>query len=91
MSRRKRIFTTVLLSLAGLILILVVASILVLRSNWFHQFVREKIVSVTEESTGGKVDIGSFDFDWTHLRATIRNFVLHGTEPPASRRFCKPT
>ena len=81
MTRRKRIITTVLLSLAGFIVILVVAGILVLRSDWFHQYVREKIVAVTEESTGGKVEIGGFDFDWTHLRATIRNGVLHGTEP----------
>ncbi len=27
------------------------------------------------------VEIGSFQFDWMHLTARIRNFVLHGTEP----------
>ena len=79
--RGKRILRIVGLSLAGLILAVVVAAILVVRTDWFRAFVREKIVSVTEESTGGKVDIGSFDFDWTHLRATLRDFVIHGTEP----------
>src|ERR1035441_10301968 len=31
--------------------------------------------------TGGRAEIGSFTFDWTHLRAQIRNFVVHGLEP----------
>ncbi|MBV8819054.1 MAG: hypothetical protein JO022_11905, partial [Acidobacteriaceae bacterium] len=81
MSKRNRILGIVGLSLAGLIIVAVVASILTIRTAWFQNYVREKIIAVTEESTGGKVEIGSFAFDWTHLRATIRNFVLHGTEP----------
>ena len=31
---------------------------------------------------GGRVEIGSFQFDWTHLRADVHNFVVHGLEPP---------
>ncbi|MGI9071674.1 MAG: translocation/assembly module TamB domain-containing protein [Bryobacteraceae bacterium] len=84
MTKRKRVILTIAASLAGLILVLIVASILVLRSAWFANFVREKIIAVTEESTGGKVQIGSFQFDWTQLTARIRNFVLHGTEPAGS-------
>jgi translocation and assembly module TamB len=68
-------------SLAGLIVVLVVAAIIVAQTGRFRNFVREKIIAVTEESTGGKVDLAAFDFDWTHLRATMRDFVLHGTEP----------
>ncbi len=60
---------------------LVIASILIVRTAWFANFVRDKIIAVTEESTGGVVEIGSFQFDWMHLTARIRNFVLHGTEP----------
>ncbi len=81
MSRRNKILIATGLSLVGLALVVVVSAILVLRSVWFHDYVREKIVAVTEESTGGKVELGAFDFDWTHLRASLRNFVLHGTEP----------
>ncbi len=80
MSRRKRILTTVLAVGAGAIAILAVTAILILQSGWFRNYVREKIVSVAQDSTGGTVEIGSFDFDWRHLRATIRNFVLHGRE-----------
>src|SRR5579872_2092093 len=80
MSRPYRILTIVGASILGLMIVLVVASILVMRTTWFHNFVREKIIATVEDSSGGKVEIGSFEFDWTHLRATIRNFVLHGTE-----------
>ncbi len=79
--RKKKILLTVAASLAGLVLVLVIASILVLRSTWFANYVREKIIATTEESTGGVVELGSFQFDWTHLTVRIRNFVLHGTEP----------
>ena len=81
MSRRNHILKRAAIFLGAAILFLIVASILILQSGWFHNFVRDKIVATTEESTGGKVEIGSFDFDWTHLRATLHNFVLHGTEP----------
>src|SRR5437764_188925 len=84
MTKRKRIILTIAASLAGLLLVLVVGAILVLRSDWFANYVREKIIAVTEESTGGKVEIASFQFDWTHLTARVRNFVLHGTEPAGS-------
>jgi translocation and assembly module TamB len=79
--KTKKILVTVAASLAGLILVLVIASILVLRSAWFANYVREKIIAVTEESTGGVVEIGSFQFEWSHLTVRIRDFVLHGTEP----------
>jgi translocation and assembly module TamB len=77
--RKKRILLTIAASVAGLIVVLVIAAILVLRSAWFANYVREKIITLTEESTGGAVEIGSFQLDWTTVR--IRNFVLHGTEP----------
>ena len=68
-------------SLAGLLVTLVVASLLIMQTQWFSNFLRAKVVSTLEESTGGKVDIGSFQFDLSHLKVTIRNLVLHGTEP----------
>ncbi len=84
MTKRKRIWLTVAASVAGLVVVLIIASIVVLQSAWFANYVREKIIAVTEESTGGVVEIGSFQFEWTHLTARIRNFVLHGTEPKGS-------
>lgn len=82
--RRRKILIGVGAGIPALLLVLIVASILVIRSAWFANYVREKIIATTEESTGGVVEIGSFQFDWMHLTARIRNFVLHGTEPKGS-------
>ena len=84
MTKRKKILVTVAASFGGLLVVLVVASILILQSAWFANYVREKVIATTQESTGGTVEIGSFQFDWTHLTVRIRNFVLHGTEPKGS-------
>ena len=76
MSKPKRIILTVVGSLVGLLLLLVVAGVIVLQSSWFANFVREKVISVAEESTGGTVEIGSVQFDLSDLTLRIRNFVL---------------
>ncbi len=88
MSRPRKIVTIFAGSLAGLLILLFVAGIIIVQTDWFRNFVRDKIVSAVEDGTGGKAEIGSFTFDWTHLRAQIRNFVLHGTETaPAAPLF----
>ena len=62
-------------------MLLLTGSILIVQSGWFSNFVRYKVVAIVEESTGGRVEIGSFQFDWTHFTVRVRNFVLHGREP----------
>jgi translocation and assembly module TamB len=81
MSRARKITYIALGSLGGLVVVLVVAGILTVQTQWFRNLVREQIIASVETSTGGAVDIGSFQFDWRHLRAEVRDFVLHGTEP----------
>lgn len=81
MTRRRKIVAIVAASLAGLAVIVVAAGIFIVQTNWFRNMVREKIVTAVEDSTGGKVDIASFSFDWRHLRAQVRGFVIHGLEP----------
>ena len=68
-------------SVAGALAILVVASLLIMQSLWFSNWLRDKVIATLEDSTGGKVDIGSFQFDPNHLTVLIRNLVIHGTEP----------
>src|SRR5262249_45940916 len=68
--------------LAGLALFAVVAAVLVARSQWFYEKVRERLVSTVETATGGRAEIASFRFDWKQLRATVAGFALHGNEPP---------
>jgi translocation and assembly module TamB len=83
--KRKKILTISAATLACLAVLLAVTSLLVIQSEWFSNFVREKIISVAQESTGGRVEIGSFEFDWRRLTVRIRNFILHGTEPPSGK------
>lgn len=81
MTRGRKIVAILLASIAGLIVLLFAAAILVVQTHGFQNWVREKIVAAAEESTGGRVEISSFQFDLWHLRATLNDFVLHGTEP----------
>ena len=55
---------------------------LVLRSDWFREKVRQRMVAEVEKATGGPSEIGAFQFDWKQMRAEVDGFVLHGTEPP---------
>jgi translocation and assembly module TamB len=81
MTRGRKIAAIVGGSLAGITLIGFLAGVIIVRTDWFRDMVRAKIVAAVEDSTGGTVEIGAFTFDWTHLRAQIRNFVIHGLEP----------
>jgi len=82
MSRRRKFVlwtggTLLFLALAG-----VIAGVLVLRSAWFYEKVRMRLVREVEQASGARVELGSFQFDWRTLRTEVRAFVLHGTEPP---------
>src|SRR5438309_10023358 len=75
---------TLLRTLAILIVLvcfLFTAAVVTLRTDWFRNKVREKIISVAETATGGRVEIGSFSYDWNQLTASVSSFVIHGTEP----------
>lgn len=89
MTRKKKIAAISALSLLGLLLAIAIAAVLVFRSDWFRNRVRERIVAEVEKATGGRAEIGKFDFDWRTLRAQVDDFVLHGAEqadqPPLAR------
>jgi translocation and assembly module TamB len=68
---------------------LLVSGVIVVRSPWFREQVRRRIVREVETATGGRVEAGAFTFDWIRLRAEVRGLVVHGTEaagkPPLFR------
>jgi len=66
---------------AAALVLLAVAAVWVAQSQWFYDRVRSRLVETVETATGGRVEIGSFHFDWRRLRAEVRDFTLHGTEP----------
>ncbi len=53
----------------------------VLRSQWFEQKLRTRIVAAIDNATGGRASLDRFQFDWRTLHVVITGFLLHGTEP----------
>jgi translocation and assembly module TamB len=70
------------LAVLALIVVVIVAGFFILRSDKFHRYVIAKAEEKLGESTGGRVEIGSYTFQWHPLTITIHNLVVHGTEPP---------
>lgn len=81
MTRPWRLARNAAIGLAGLAVLLGIAAFFIVQTGWFRDYVRAKIISATEDGTGGRVEIGSFQFDVTHLRAVVTDFVIHGKEP----------
>jgi len=84
-ARSRRTLQIGLISLTSLTVALVVAGVFILRSTGFRDYVRTRIVEAVENSTGGRAEIGSFQFDWSRRSAEIRDFTIHGTEPAGSQ------
>src|SRR5271163_2893092 len=84
MTRRAKIIALSFLGAAGAAIAVLGAGAVLLQSEWFKNKIREKIVSVTERATGGRVEIGSFSYDWRDLTAEVVPFVLHGAEPASA-------
>ncbi len=79
----------IIVGVATLIILAVVAGLIVSQTEWFRNYVKEKIITSTEDSVGGKVDVGSFRFDARHFQAQVTNFVIHGDEPPDAAPFVR--
>jgi translocation and assembly module TamB len=71
--------------IVGAVLLLGVAALLILPSDWFHGKVRDRIVYEIERASGGRTEIGQFRFDWKTMTAEVAPFVLRGTEPATEK------
>ena len=80
MKRIGHVLLRILVALAIVALAALIGIVMVVRSGWFRERVREQIIAELEK-TGGHVEIASFRFDWKRLTATINGIVLHGHEP----------
>ena len=89
MSRPARIASIIGLSLLGLLVALFIAVIIIVNTSWFQNYVIGKIVTATEQATGGKVEVGSFNFDlWGATRHRWRFCAAwHGASEPPLRCF----
>jgi translocation and assembly module TamB len=76
-----RVALRVLAAVVVLLIVCAIAGVLVERSGWFREMVRRRIITEIEDATGGRVELGSFTYDWAHLSASVAPMVLHGKEP----------
>ena len=81
MSRRKKLLSFAVGGLAGLVLIVFLAALGTVQTEWFKNKVRARIVSTAETATGGRVEAGRFDYNWHNLTAEIAPF-----EAPVPKR-----
>ena len=89
MSRRARIWRNIGIAAAALVVVLFITAIQIVRTDRFRDYVKAKIITAAEDGTGGRVEIGSYTFDWTHLRSILTNFVIHGNEPPGAAPYLR--
>jgi len=87
MTRRIRLVRNIGFGVAGLVVVVAIVTLIVVQTAWFREAVRQKIIATTTEATGGRVELGTFDFDVSAFRATVTNFVIHGREPQTAAPF----
>jgi translocation and assembly module TamB len=80
-NRKLRLAAAVVFAACALALIAGVIALYALQTNWFRQQARERILAAAETSTGGRVQFGSFTYNWRTLSAEFTDFVIHGSEP----------
>src|SRR5271167_719035 len=68
----------------GALLLLVVALVVGLlfyaSSAHFSNQVRQKVISVLEDATGGRVEINSLHWNLRHLSVEVNGLTIHGLE-----------
>ncbi len=71
----------ILLWLIALAFVGGICAVFVVRSAWFLNQVRSRILMEFETATGGRAEIRALSFDWTKGEAHANGIVLHGLEP----------
>jgi hypothetical protein len=87
MSTRIKIYRNIAIGVAALIIAVVAAALIAIHTNWFRNYVRQKIVTAIQEGTGGVTEIRSFSFDVSQLHAHLTDLVIHEASPRALRHL----
>ena len=78
----KKIVGWTLASLVALIVMGALAGYFYLRSSGFREYALRKIVAQADQSTGGRTQIRSLDFNLSTLTAHLYGIIIHGKESP---------
>jgi translocation and assembly module TamB len=77
---RRRIWLRVVLIIAAVLLAIVGAAVWYASTPQFEDLVREKLVAVLEQSTGGRVELQAFRWSLRHLAFEADGLTIHGLE-----------
>ena len=67
--------------------LLLAGAALYLRSNAFRDRVRAEVVARLESATGGRVEMGPFEWNMFRMRFEIRDLTIRGLEPAGEAPF----
>ncbi|MGE5204366.1 MAG: translocation/assembly module TamB domain-containing protein [Chlamydiota bacterium] len=70
-----------------LILAAFLAAAWYLTSPRFQQLVRARVIAQLQRSTGGRVELGAFQWNLSRLQFEARNLTIHGREGPGELPF----
>ena len=76
-----------ILSVIILLIVAVIGLAWYTTSDDFQQRVRKEVVKVLEDSTGGRVELGSIRFSLRHLAVEANRLVIHGLEGPGEAPY----
>ncbi len=74
-------FRRILAWLLVIVAVLATSAFLILRSDWFLNNIRQRIIAELEKATGGRAEIGAIGLEWPVIKAKASGVVLHGSEP----------
>jgi translocation and assembly module TamB len=83
MRQNRRVILIIAAGVGSFALLLAAGAFYALQTSWFKEKVRKKIVFVIEDASGGRVDLGEFNYEWRTLTAEFNNLIIHGSEPHA--------
>ena len=81
----KKIIGWASIGIVSLLMILLAAGFLLVRSRFFHRYLLAKIVEKTQEATGARVEVGNYVLTPSTLRADLYRVSLHGSESDPTR------
>jgi translocation and assembly module TamB len=82
-----RVFAWTVVSFFGLILALALALTWYSTTDDFQRRANAKVVSVLEDSTGGRVELGHISLSLWHFAIEADGLVIHGTEAPSEMPY----
>ncbi len=82
-----RVVAWTLASLVGLLFVVLLGAWYYTTTGDFQRRVGQEVVSVLEDSTGGRVELGHISFSLLHLAIEADGLVIHGTEGPGEAPY----